>query len=493
MTVSKRLLLVAPATLVAVATARAADLPVNKAAPVAYVRVCDAYGSGFFYIPGTDTCLRVGGYIRYEYRFTPGQSIYNVATGALSQSAHAQDETGMEARGRIDLDARTQTAWGTVQTVVHLRGANGDGLRAQSAINEFGLQATPGGNKSTSVTMERAFIRFAGLTAGVSSENFTILPSYFYGPKLSAGYPNGMKQFAYTATFGNGFSATFAIESKGDNGQTVVTAADGNINAVTPGATNVPYAYNVTYANRFASCYMLVGNIRYDAKWGFFQLMGAVTENSINAVTLGGGSTTGNSFYSPLDGAKNFGAFAAGFGLRYNLSFIAPGDQFHFQAAYEKGIANLIHSGGSLNTGSDSNGSFRWLGGVETYVNNIVATSAAGATVTSVGQTSGWQVDGVFTHYWSPTWRANAQAGYEEIYVPTAAASAGVQIGGAKMFDAGANLIWSPTKNFDIGVEIDYMHLKNSIQNPTVAFVRAGEPGLAPSNWMSTLRLERQF
>ena len=32
--------------------------------PVDYVRVCDAFGSGFFYIPGTDTCLKIGGYVR---------------------------------------------------------------------------------------------------------------------------------------------------------------------------------------------------------------------------------------------------------------------------------------------------------------------------------------------------------------------------------------------------------------------------------------------
>ncbi|HZH52421.1 MAG TPA: porin, partial [Microvirga sp.] len=45
----------------AVVSAQAADLPVKKAAPVEYVRVCSTYGAGFFYIPGTETCLRVGG------------------------------------------------------------------------------------------------------------------------------------------------------------------------------------------------------------------------------------------------------------------------------------------------------------------------------------------------------------------------------------------------------------------------------------------------
>ena len=56
----KSLLLGSAAGLVAVAGAQAADLPV-KAKPVEYVKICSAYGAGFYYIPGTDICLRVGG------------------------------------------------------------------------------------------------------------------------------------------------------------------------------------------------------------------------------------------------------------------------------------------------------------------------------------------------------------------------------------------------------------------------------------------------
>ena len=65
----KSLLLGSAAGLAAVAGAQAADLPVEKAAPVEYVRVCSTYGAGFFYIPGTDTCLRVGGRVRADYLY----------------------------------------------------------------------------------------------------------------------------------------------------------------------------------------------------------------------------------------------------------------------------------------------------------------------------------------------------------------------------------------------------------------------------------------
>ncbi|HSP26574.1 MAG TPA: porin, partial [Saliniramus sp.] len=67
MKLAKSLLLGSAAGLMAVAGANAADLPVRAAAPaVDYVRVCNAYGNGFFFIPGTETCLRVGGSVRAQ-------------------------------------------------------------------------------------------------------------------------------------------------------------------------------------------------------------------------------------------------------------------------------------------------------------------------------------------------------------------------------------------------------------------------------------------
>src|ERR1700731_184439 len=95
----KRVVLGSVAVLAVTAGAQAADLPSRKAAPVEYVRICDAYGAGFFYIPGTDTCLRVGGYVRAEFQYQPGQKIINAANGSISQSARDQDTTGMEMRG----------------------------------------------------------------------------------------------------------------------------------------------------------------------------------------------------------------------------------------------------------------------------------------------------------------------------------------------------------------------------------------------------------
>src|SRR6188508_1993825 len=82
----KSLLLVSAAGLVAVSGAQAADLPV-KAKPVEYVKVCSLYGAGFYYVPGTDICVKIGAYFRAEYSWgNTGASLTNLdVSGADGQ------------------------------------------------------------------------------------------------------------------------------------------------------------------------------------------------------------------------------------------------------------------------------------------------------------------------------------------------------------------------------------------------------------------------
>src|SRR6478672_4143247 len=71
MNMIKSLVLGSAAGLIAMSGAQAADLPV-KAKAVEYVRICSLYGAGFFYIPGTDTCIKIGGYLRVDTTFNGG-------------------------------------------------------------------------------------------------------------------------------------------------------------------------------------------------------------------------------------------------------------------------------------------------------------------------------------------------------------------------------------------------------------------------------------
>jgi hypothetical protein len=85
----RSILLGAAAVLTASASAQAADLAI-AVEPIDYVKICDAFGVGYWYIPGTDTCLKVGGYVRLDvwiYNTDKVGNYFNVAnylTGATT-------------------------------------------------------------------------------------------------------------------------------------------------------------------------------------------------------------------------------------------------------------------------------------------------------------------------------------------------------------------------------------------------------------------------
>src|SRR5512135_928833 len=101
----KSLLLGSAAGLVAIAGAQAADLPV-KAKPVQYVKICSLYGAGFYYVPGTDMCLKIGGWVRQQISWNTNGS--SSTTGALIQNTQARQTTdwATRTRGYITADAR---------------------------------------------------------------------------------------------------------------------------------------------------------------------------------------------------------------------------------------------------------------------------------------------------------------------------------------------------------------------------------------------------
>ncbi|MGH6800276.1 MAG: porin, partial [Methylocella sp.] len=164
--------------------ARAADLPARQAAPIEYVRICDAYGAGFFYIPGTDTCLRVGGLVLGEVRgFDPSFSIAGtqfygngaprlgagfVPAPSQFSNARSRDATQFDALGRAELDARTQSPWGTLRSFIRVDayyGSNGSAALGSlgQQLNTFNTTAGTSAPRDTTI-LNKAFIQFAGLT-----------------------------------------------------------------------------------------------------------------------------------------------------------------------------------------------------------------------------------------------------------------------------------------------------------------------------------------
>src|SRR5256885_4554061 len=111
MAMGKRFLLGSAAGLVAVAAAEAADLPV-KAKPVEYVKICSLYGEGFYYIPGTDICLKIGGYVQADYgwnRAGRGQPHYTGGNGGQDRSVRPDSARH---RAHFNFDSRSHTPYG---------------------------------------------------------------------------------------------------------------------------------------------------------------------------------------------------------------------------------------------------------------------------------------------------------------------------------------------------------------------------------------------
>ena len=113
----KSLLLGSAAGLVAVAGAQAADLPV-KAKAVEYVKVCSLYGAGFYYIPGTDTCIKIGGYVRTEWNHNAGGSFTPTASTERRRVYTRADATRWSTVPAVSFtfDVRSQTEYGTLRS-----------------------------------------------------------------------------------------------------------------------------------------------------------------------------------------------------------------------------------------------------------------------------------------------------------------------------------------------------------------------------------------
>src|SRR6266699_3400953 len=141
----KSLLLGTAAGLVAVAGAQAADMPV-KAASVQYVKICSLYGDGFYYIPGTDICLKIGGYVRGEYFYNYGANGTNGAFQGGAVASGLKDRFDgadflMRTRAYAWFDSRQQTEYGTLRSYL-----------------QIGVNYDSPGSTNTNFSANRAFI-----------------------------------------------------------------------------------------------------------------------------------------------------------------------------------------------------------------------------------------------------------------------------------------------------------------------------------------------
>jgi len=227
----KSLLLGSAAALIAVSGARAADaVVVAEPEPAEYVKICDVYGTGYFYIPGTETCLRVGGSLRYTIGvgdIDGGHSIDKKNVDSVNDTFHKSGEF------RFDVSTGQETEWGTLKTFVEARYEFGNG-----GINGVDLPGGTGGLLGLNVEGQGAFdfhfgyIQLGGFRVGLDESLFSTYVGYAgnvindtligYGP-----FKTPVVQYYFDA--GNGFSLAASLEEGYDSLPSIGAIATGNI------------------------------------------------------------------------------------------------------------------------------------------------------------------------------------------------------------------------------------------------------------------------
>ncbi len=486
----KGLLLGSAAGFAALTGAQAADLPV-KAKPVEYGKICSLYGAGFYYIPGTDTCIRIGGHIRAEVSFGnargTGIQAWGVGDGSATQT---RDKDYFFTRSRVflNMDTRTQTSFGTLRTFSVVR-AQLDG---------------PTGTASSAgvIGVDTGYIQWGGFTVGRAATSFFDNPwnfAYKWGAhgNFSADTAGGRYVAAYTHQFGNGVSGTLSIEDNKErkrgnyNGANALTAW-GVSAAGTPTAPGTDTRGGNTWPE-------IVGQLRIDQAWGGFHLAGNIMNNHVAYGCAGVTGCTEISGPTPSD--------KIGGGVNAAFKFNTPtgvNDSLYISGAYAIGASADMFANigqGSLFGifGSSSTAYQSIVGGyLFDSVYSTTARTGAGITVGPTGQqlTTTYGGSLAFEHGWNAEWRTSIFGGAQIIdYGSTANAilcSRMTVAGGAgvlsnanstcnmdyRIVGVGSRTYWSPVRDLTIGVEL--MWTNHHSGNEGATYTPPAVAGLKP-------------
>jgi hypothetical protein len=463
------------ASLTIVSGAQAADLPV-KAKAVEYVRVCSLYGAGFFYIPGTDTCIKLGGYLRVDTTFNggvQGQPAWNGDLGARDRYA---DSITTRSRAALTFDTRTQSEYGLVRTFAQIDAQmstlGGSTTNPNSTNTSLGNNAqlldTPGGGY---VAVEYMYIQFAGLTVGKSSSAYSTPWNGFPGNISSflMGGNNedtGNNNIQYTAQLGNGLSVSAGLDDPVVWDRTSVYNLSTGLSAV--GTTG--NAYGGVHAPD------IVGNVRIDQAWGLFQLSAAAHDVSASYNTLNGSTA------APIAGSETSGHPSDKWGgsvmAALNIKNIptGPGDDIKFDATYAKGdTKNVIAT-------SSTSPSFAMFGSSNRGYQSIGFGATNDAIYTPGGDlhlTGSYGFRGAFNHNWDPYWSSSlygagsfvryddvAKQAYCTAYTTKVATVHSTDYScnpDFNVYQVGLITRWTPVKNLTFSAEVQYMRLDQSM------------------------------
>lgn len=437
---------------------QAADLPV-KAKAIEYVKVCSLYGAGFYYIPGTDTCLKFSGYLRAETMLGTN----TIADVASSGVGGAKNRLGnyytSRSRLALNIDTRTATEYGVVRTYFQGfytytdGGYSGTGTTAVNGSTAYPSTAGP------SLTTYFAFIQFAGFTFGKTISQFATpwasYPANLFEMPGGFGY-NPRNQVTYTADFGQGITASFSAQDQ-------VALDQSNLWNVS-GATSTGLATGAYGANDFGGSRMpdLIAMVRVDQAWGLFQASVAAHEN--HAGYYGATEVTGH----PSDKWGWAGQLA----LSIKNLPTGPGDTINLTGVYTKG-ASRYNFEDYLST---TYAMYRGTGLAGAYQSVGLAGLSDAVFVTGSGQelTTTYGFNAGYTHNWDPRWATSLYGAWAAVRHTDTAKSyiCGAFVAGLALSSgvAGCNpdfnyavvgtmTTWTPIKNLTFTADLSYMML----------------------------------
>ncbi len=287
----KSLLLGSAAALIAVSGARAADaIVVAEPEPAEYVRICDVYGAGFFYIPGTETCLKVGGYLRYDIGIGSDghENVIDKKDLEFDGDVNLHDTYRKLMRAQIQLDARSETEYGTLRGYMAL---NFDHTTARFGVGAVGGPSDAGYTYTTNDWhIDHAIIQLGGLTIGYTDSLFKTLTGGA-GTVMRDGIvgfdPGHTHLIAYTFDGGNGFSATIGVEEGSTfvNAGTVLGVVGGG-SLPADGALDSYVPHVVAGASFTQGWGKISGVIAYDSVWSEVSGKARVDVNVNDALSL---------------------------------------------------------------------------------------------------------------------------------------------------------------------------------------------------------------
>jgi hypothetical protein len=394
--------------------------------------------------------LKIGGFIRVDTSFN-SSGVYGTPQfqGAGATNTRQKDYYTGRVRANLNMDTRTATEYGVVRTFVN--------TQFQWSDSTDGIA---GGNNE----VDYAFIQFAGFTIGKAVSQFDTQWVLAH-PSISSGFTGGsddktgIPQLAYTASFGNGVSATLSAET----GRPYRTGGIFDVND----ALNIPGT--TVYASSVSGQQMpdFVGNLRLDQAWGSLHFAGAV--HQVAASYNGANEQTGH----PED--KYGYALTGGFEIK-NLP-TGVGDSLKGDITYANGASRYVFGGTSQISGSG----FSIFNGSGAAIGNYMDAVFSSTAGTGLQLTTDFGARLFYEHYWNPAWRTSLWGSYARHentgtgntlmvakYNSTFAGSTLTGDANFSIYAIGSRTAWTPVKNLTFSAEIQYAWMDTGLSGTLV-------------------------